>query len=597
MSEARGARLTVRPTNVVWSAAGVAAITFVAFSRTLLNGFVNWDDPAVLIDNVHLRSPGLLSWAFTTTLIGHYQPLGWLVWGTARAVFGPAPLTFHVLSVVGHAVNAALVYLVTLQLLRTFGGEPAAGVSRRANAAAVVAAVAFGAHPVRVEAVAWASALPYVLSLAALLVSFSTYLSGRRFASVGCYAASLLSRAVAIGFPLVLLIVDLYPVNRTRRSTIGRLVIEKIPFAALAVIAIVVEGHSREVATLQEVGLGARLSMAVTAPFVYLGRTFWPIHLSPLDPLPISPMFGITSFILGTCGLMIVTVATWMVRRRSPAALAFWFSFAALLAPVIGLVPSGVQATADRYLYVPGVVVSMAVGVVAARCARSWSARSWGTMASNLGVAVAVTLTIALTVISWQQVGYWHDSIALWTRTADLDPSDDIATYNLAIALAEAGREDEAIARYEQTLRLVPDHELARQNLAIIQAARAERDGDRFARAGNLVAAREAYARALSLDSKRLHARAARGVIEAQGGQLSDAVDDLTKAFDGHVKDPAVPNALAFALIQTGHPDQAVNVLERALDEHPGDAGIAHNLELAREVAAHAGKDGRPTAK
>ena len=93
---------------------------------------------------------------------------------------------------------------------------------------------------------------------------------------------------------------------------------------------------------------------------------------------------------------------------------------------------------------------------------------------------------VALGVLTWRQAGWWHDSITLWTRAADLDPRNDVATYNLAIALAEAGREEEAMSRYDETLRLVPDHALARQNLTLIKAARAERDADRLAEAGRL---------------------------------------------------------------------------------------------------------------
>src|SRR5204863_8138813 len=107
----------------------------------------------------------------------------------------------------------------------------------------------------------------------------------------------------------------------------------------------------------------------------------------------------------------------------------------------------------------------------------------------------AAGLFTMLAMLTWHQTQYWKDSISLWTRAADIDPRNDIATYNLASALAEAGREDEAIGRYEQTLRLVPDHDLARQNLAILQAARAEREADRLAEAGRQDEASDQYSR------------------------------------------------------------------------------------------------------
>jgi len=247
-------------------------------------------------------------------------------------------------------------------------------------------------------------------------------------------------------------------------------------------------------------------------------------------------------------------------------------AYVLFLAPVVGLTPSGLQATADRYMYLAGVVVSLLAGVAVARV---WPRDRFAIAASLLALAV---MTAALVGLTWRQARWWHDSIALWTRAADLDPRNDVATYNLAIALAEAGREDEAINRYEQTLRTVPDHTLARENLNLLQAKRAEREGDRLADAGQLDEAEKQYARALALDSKRLHARAARGIVLMRLGHASDAAAELRAAYDADVQDAPVINALAFALIETGRPAEAAAALKRGVGRYPDDVDLAHNL-------------------
>jgi protein O-mannosyl-transferase len=554
-----------------WVLAGLAVAALAAFAPIFRNGFVNWDDPAVLLDNPHVGHPGIFSWAFSTTLIGHYQPLAWLVWSAMVSLFGLSAPAFHALSLAVHIVNGLLVYVLTLRLLAT---TTLTATARRA--AASLAACAFLVHPTSVEAVAWASAWPYVLSLTALLVALLAYLNGRGITAIACYAVSLLTRASALVFPIVLLVVDIYPLARHRRTSLERLALEKVPYAVLAAAMAFAESHAREVASLQDVGLGARFTLAATATFVYFRRLVWPVRLSPLDPLPISPTIQWVPLVLAIVGLVAVTLAVYALRRTLPMLAAGWIAYVALLAPVAGLTPSGLQATADRYLYVPGIAIWIVAGTafagLMARRARV------PTPLNALAIGVAAAVMVMLGVLTWNQTRYWSDSIALWTRTAELNPRNDVATYNLAVALAASGREDEAIGQYEETLALVPDHDLARHQLNQLQAARAEREGDRLATSGQFEQAAGQYSRALALDATRLHARAARGMALLQRGRIHEAAADLRAAVDGGVKDPEVSNGLAFALMQSGDTKQAAAILSRALDAHPDDVNLKHNL-------------------
>jgi protein O-mannosyl-transferase len=570
--DARSRRLAV-------DASLIAIATLVAFQPALSNGFVNWDDPEVLLSNPHLGNAGIAGWAFTTTLIGHYQPLVWLVWSAVKSVFGLSPAAFHAISLAGHLVNGLLVYVVAIRF-----GERAA-LPQAQRAAALLGALLFAVHPLRVEPVAWASAYPYVLSLTLVLLALLAYLNSRLILSLACYAASLLVRASAFGFPVVLLLVDVYPLARHRRTGARRLLLEKVPFAIVAIAAALAESRAREMATLQEVGVGARWTMAVTAPFVYVWRTLWPVQLSPLDPLPIAPAIAVLPLGLGIGAIVVVSMLAWTVRRRWPLLAVAWAAYVVMLAPVVGLLPSGLQATADRYVYLPGVIVSLLVGGAAAR---AWTPRRRVAI-----VSLSLTALAALTVLTWRQTRYWHDSIALWTRAAALDDRNDVASYNLAIALVEAHRADEASRWYEHTLRLVPDHELARRGLAQLQAARAEDEAGRLADNGQFEEANERYARALALDSTRSHARAAHGLVLLELGRIAEAAAELRIAYEAHVQDTAVLNALAFALSETGRSAEAVAILKDGVSQHPDDVELAHNLARALATAPAAeGRDG-----
>src|SRR5262245_60341172 len=141
------------------------AAALAAFMTLSTNQFVNWDDPYALSGNKQLGSPGILEWAFTTRLMGHFQPVAWLTWSAVNSLAGTSPIAFHTLSLIGHIVNAMLVYLVTRRLLKS---SPEHGSS---SVAAAAVALLFAVHPMRVEPVAWASAFPYVQSLTWLLMA------------------------------------------------------------------------------------------------------------------------------------------------------------------------------------------------------------------------------------------------------------------------------------------------------------------------------------------------------------------------------------------------------------------------------------------
>ena len=563
----------------------LAGATLAAFWPVLRNGFVNWDDPAVLLNNSHLEGPGVSAWAFSTTLIGHYQPLAWLAWSAAKAAFGLTPAPFHAMSLILHLANGIMVYALTVRLTGRLQHASRPPI-QQLRVAGLIAGLLFLLHPTSVETVAWASAFPYVLSTFALLLSLLAYVRRRTGLSIGCYAVSLLARATAVGYPLILLALDFSLLNRDAGNAgwrDGRIagwqkgrILRNLPFAALAVLGAAAEWFSRDVASLQEIGLGPRLTMVVTAPFVYAWRIIWPVRLSPLHPLPISPQAEPFLLAAGLSAAVATTIVLWRWRTYSPARAAGWVAWLAwlvLLAPIAGFTPTGLQATADRYLYVPTVVMAIAFGSAGVRQLRfPITIRT-----AAAGAAAAAALAV-LAMLTWRQAEYWHDSITLWTRAVELDARNDVATYNLAAALGEAGRDQEAITWYERTLELVPDHALARQNASYLRAAAAERDADRLAAAGRVDPAIDDYGRALALDPKRSHARAARGILLLKRGQLDQATVDLRRAMDDGVKDVEVPNALAFALVQRGDAAQAVAVLTRAMSEHPDNVNLEHNL-------------------
>jgi tetratricopeptide (TPR) repeat protein len=233
---------------------------------------------------------------------------------------------------------------------------------------------------------------------------------------------------------------------------------------------------------------------------------------------------------------------------------------------------SGLQATADRYAYLPGVVVAIAVAMAGAQ----WASARKGRV--TYAAVVVLVLLAAEAVTARRMLMPWSDSVSLWSRVVALDPRHDVGLYNLGAALAAEGRNEEAAARYRQVLALRPDHEDARANLDRLDAARLETEGNELAASGDLVTASERYRQAIALDPRRTHSQAGLGMALATLGRSTEAMPILRDAIRLGTDDPAVPNALGVLLIQSGQPREARSVLETALARHPDEVSLAHNL-------------------
>ena len=525
-------------------ALAVAFAGLVVFAPVLSNDWVSWDDPEAIVENDALRDPGVVSWAFTTSHMSHFQPLSWLLWASTGRLFGFTPEVFHGLSLLFHVVNAVLLYFLMGEL----------GIGRNA---AMAATLLYGVHPLRVEPVAWASAFPYLLATGFVLAATLFYLRGRLGASALLYAGSVLARPAAFAFPLVLLTLDIF----RKRQPVSRLVIEKAPFFALALAGLVLEGRSRRFLDFEAYGLGARLTLAADSLLSHVSRQAWPVGLTPIDPLPLEPTLDFSVLALGAVVLTGSAVLAFRLRAKLPAAPALWVSWLLLLIPSLGLAPSGLQATADRYSYVPGLVVAVALGAALARLP---SVASWA------GVLAVVLLGGA----AYRQCFWWRDSVTLWGRAVQLDSTNDLALYFHASALAKAGRFDEAARRYRELLEILPDHVPARKDLARIES----RDGDALAASGDLPGAIELYRKALERDPDLSSARERLGMALFQLGRFQEALPELDAAFQTGPSDPGAANAYALLLTDAGRDGEALAALETAVSRFPDDVGVLHNL-------------------
>jgi tetratricopeptide (TPR) repeat protein/uncharacterized membrane protein len=483
----------------------VAVVTFAVFLPSVRNGWVNWDDADNFLGNPYFRGLGWdnLRWIFAGCVQdAHWIPLTWLTLSLDYVVWGMNPSGYHLTSLLIHSVNALLCYALAYRLLEL--GFEATARPRDLRLAAAVAALSFALHPLRVESVAWITERRDVLMG---LFAFSTVLAwleacrsgaphrrARRWywTAVGCFAAALLSKVMVVGLPIVLVVLDVYPLRRmragaTRPPRLVRLaIVEKAPFlllsAAAVAVTLVIAAQRTHATPLSVLGIVPRLAVSAYGLVFYLWKTLVPWPLSPLYTL-FHPVVPWSAAYIGPALVVVgITALTVAARRRWPPGLAVWISYIALLLPMLGLLHSGAQITADRFTYAASVGPAILVGAAVA-----WSRQASrdGRIAPALGGGVAaatVLWLVALAALTVPQIGIWKDSVSLWTRAADTEPESDIPIFYLGWALTEAGRLDEARAHFERSLARVPPELSAFRaqflfHLGIVEQ-RANRPGD-----------------------------------------------------------------------------------------------------------------------
>jgi len=553
-------------------ALAVAVLTFLVFVPVLGGGFLNWDDDRSLLTNEAFRGVGLaqLRWMFTTTLLGHYAPLTWLSFGVTYAIAGMAPGGYHLGNLALHVLNAVLVYRLAECLLAL--ASPTA-VPSALRAGALVGALAFAVHPLRVESVGWITDRGDVLCATFYLLATLAYLrfaqaedagarSRWRLASLGALAAALSSKEIAMTLPLSLLLLDAYPLRRWTRGVRG-LLVEKVPWVVLAgagaALAVFARGHGASWTSYAEHGLATRVALAAYSLAFYPLKFVWPSDLSPLYELPahVSPLEP--RFIAAAVAVIVVTALLVLLRQRLPGLLVAWLHAAVAVAPVSGLVHAGSQLVADRYSYLPGIGFAVVAGGAITAAVDAWRR---GRLAVGVTATVATVATIALILfgtLSWQHAWHWRSSVSLWRWAVAEDGACMLCHAKLGAALLASAAPAEAEPELRRAIELAPD----RAGLRIDH-------GVAFALTERSAEAEREFREAIRLAPGSLVARLNLAILYTRAGRPADALAVLREAASIRPDDPSLLVSLGRALAEQGQPHDAATTLERAVVLAPG---------------------------
>jgi tetratricopeptide (TPR) repeat protein len=574
-----------------WLPALVFFLTLVCFLPAMSGTFLNWDDNVNFQDNPSFR--GGSAWerartALTSTLFGHYIPLTRLSWSLNHALGGMKPWGYHLANLLLHAGNAALAYLVARRLLEAGAGRRGLEGQRPYDLSigAVVAALFWGLHPLRVEPVAWITGRADVLCGTFVLLATWLYLKavegegtaarpGPLVASAVALAAAILSKGVAVTLPAVLLVLDVYPLRRLARGGLGRLLREKVALISVSVAgAIVIAIALKQGAQLtrpDSYGAIARVAVAAYSFCIYPLRSLWPMSLSPLYEMPSQMSLSEPRFGLALVASALVTALLILARRRWPAGLATWVCCAIMLAPTSVALRLGADLAPDRYSYLPALPISMLLGGAVVWIARTVRSSVGGRRALAVGAGLVIGLGMAgFAAITWVQVQIWHDDLRLWQRAVDVDPESPTAASNLGSALRARGRLAEAAQSSERGLRLKPDFPEAHLNLALIRAAQ-----------GRSADAEQLFRRTLELRPRSAPAHLGLAATLEGQGRLDEALQEFRAAIEIEPRSAGAHNGLGVALARSGRIREARPEFAEAVRLDPGSAEAQNNLGLA----------------
>jgi Flp pilus assembly protein TadD len=552
---------------------GLAVVTFALYAQVIGHQFITLDDPTYIQENPMVnRGVTLagLAWAFTTFHAANWHPLTWISHMIDCQLFGMNAGHQLLVNALIHVANTLLVFWF---LLRT----------THARWPSALVAALFALHPLHVESVAWASERKDTLSTFFGLLSLIAYSRYAEAPAISRYiwvavtlALGLLAKPMLVTWPLVMLLLDYWPLGRVngqpaRRSLGGSgwpvvrgLVVEKIPLFALvaasAVMTLIAQSRGGAVRTLGHEAITLRLSNALVSYAKYLLLTFWPNDLAVYYPFAGIPAWQI----IGAAFLLIgITVFCVSQRRIRPYLMVGWLWFLGTLVPVIGIVQVGGQIMADRYFYIPSIGLLMALVFGLADIAKSWR------VAPLLSAGAAAAVLLILVTLTNAQIQRWHDSFTLFEHTLAVTPPNLRIEHNLGVALGLGDRYDEAAAHFEKALQIDPNFY---DGLVVMGVTRAHQ--------GRLPEAMEYFRAAIRSQPDVPKARVQLAHVLWQEKRDEAALEEMRRASQLAPKDPDIRADLGLALGLAGRIPEAIEQLHEALRLNPNSAEAHNNLGL-----------------
>jgi tetratricopeptide (TPR) repeat protein len=576
-------------------AALVALATFLAYLPALQDGFVEWDDNVYILDNPFIRvfDLHLVRWAFFGFHAGNWHPLTWLSHAGDYALWGLNPFGHHLTSIVIHAVNTGLVVLIVERLYKVATdqrqsiGRQHVPAGQPALITAGITGLLFGLHPVHVESVAWVAERKDLLSALFFLLSITAYVQAAGRVERGAkelgrgaeytklpltallpalcfFVLALLSKPMVVSLPVVLLILDWYPLQRIQSlTTLKKAVAEKFPFIALSlassVVTILAQRSVGAVASFAAVPLSSRMLVAARSLMIYLWKEIVPLDLLPYYPYPAQVSAVSFEYLVPVVLIIGITGVCIALAGKHRVWLSFWCYHVVTLFPVLGIIQVGSQAMADRYTYLPSLGPFVMIGMLSSEIWRKTATvKHWRPVVRLSSTDVALSIMSVMTVLTIKQTGIWNSSFSLWNSVIENEPDIALAYNSRGVAFNRIGRVDAALRDFNRAIALNPTYYEAYYNRGIV-----------FEKSGRLDRALQEYDEAIALNPLYQEAYFNRGMVFEKTGQRDEAIRNFKRvlALDPSNYEASINLGVLYA--EAGKTDEALAYLNDAIGTYP----------------------------
>jgi tetratricopeptide (TPR) repeat protein len=563
--------------------------------------FVSLDD-SFIYDNPQLKN-GLsiknIFWAFSNYTTTLWIPATWISFFLDYEIYGMNPGGYHITNVILHICNTVILFIILYQ------------ITQKKWQSFFVAAL-FSCHPIHVESIAWIIERKDVLSTFFLMIFLYTYLQYtkkenllRYLTAMFFYLLGLMAKPMLVTVPIVLILLDYWPLSRFEKTSKSRIFLEKLPFLCFSLmvsaITIFFQTKTGALVSFDSINIINRIENAVSSYIFYLVKLFLPVNLAVVYPY--EQYFSFWEVFIKFVIFVAITTLFFRLHRKHPYLIVGWLWYVISLLPVIGIFQSGAQSHADRFVYIPfiGIYIILA-----------WGTPHFLQVLKTPRVISTIIFFIILPVLStmtWFQVGYWKNSNTLYAHTLAVTKNNWLIHNNYGKVLEEQGKEKEATAHFETAANIKPEFPVHHLNLAnnfyrLGEIDEAEKhykmaiavstDNEATAKAYNRLGfiyqiqrkkseAIKHYKEALRLKPTEIEALNNLAILLAQTGDYSNATINFKRALELSSQNVETLNNLGLLSIKTGNINKGIFYFKKALKYNPAYKPAQYNLARYRD--------------